>query len=402
MAQIIPIMFYPILAKIYLPEEFGFVSSLMTIATFISVVASLRYESAIFIANSKEEAINIFIFVLTLSGAMILIISLPLLFFSNKLFTILEYYNYRLGYFIFLCPIIAYSLIVYNCYNEWCVKNDSFKLLSYNKITNSAFTVISKLLFGIITFFKHGLILGELFGRFFSALFSFYKFIKEDGVNITFLRRDQFVSIAKKYIKFPKYTLLDQIISQLISAFPIIFIGFYFNFNDVGYFVMSMNILSLPVSVISLSISDVFRNKIVDAINKNLNCKVIYLKMLKILSFSSVLLIILLYFIIPKVFDLFLGETWDKSKIFALLLLPSTIIGLISMSLSGVLIATNNNKISLIWQFIYLFLVLMSFFIGLFYFNDIYLTIAFFSIARAIAYILYIYYSYKSTNEIYI
>jgi O-antigen/teichoic acid export membrane protein len=399
-AQVIPIIFYPVLTKIYLPGEFGLVSSLMTITTFLSVIISLKYESAIFVANSKNEALNVLIFVLLLSGLIISIIYLPLILFSNSIVLKLKYYNLDFGLYFLFIPIIAYSIVIYNSYNEWCIKNGLYKSLVFNKISNSSSIVFFKYLFGVVKYLKNGLIIGELFGRFLPAFFSFCKLIKDEGKNIKILSIPQYKLLAYKFINFPKYSLFDQIINQIIGSFPIIFIGIYFNINEVGFFVMSMNILSVPMSVFGLSISDVFRKILLDSFRYNDDSSKIYLKFLKILFLIGIILFFILYNTIPFIFNLLLGSTWDNSIKYAFILLPSTIIGFISMSLSGVLIATNNNRLSMIWQFIYLTLVLISFFIGFLIFNNIFITITIFSGSRIISYLLYIYFSYNSLKNI--
>ena len=58
-AQAIPIAISPILTRIYSPKDFGLFALFMSITSFISVSATARYELAILLPKSEEEAINI-------------------------------------------------------------------------------------------------------------------------------------------------------------------------------------------------------------------------------------------------------------------------------------------------------------------------------------------------------
>src|ERR1700738_4276204 len=57
--QLVSVLLSPILTRIYSPQQFGILSVYMAILTMLVVVASLRYEIALTLATSEEEAINL-------------------------------------------------------------------------------------------------------------------------------------------------------------------------------------------------------------------------------------------------------------------------------------------------------------------------------------------------------
>jgi len=58
-AQIITIVASPILTRLYGPEAFGFFALFTSITSIIGVIACIRYELAIMLPKSDEEAANL-------------------------------------------------------------------------------------------------------------------------------------------------------------------------------------------------------------------------------------------------------------------------------------------------------------------------------------------------------
>ena len=71
-AQAIPIAVSPILTRLYTPEDFGILALFLAIVSFIAIVFTGQYESAIILPEKYEDVINIFF------------LSLPFLKVKNK------------------------------------------------------------------------------------------------------------------------------------------------------------------------------------------------------------------------------------------------------------------------------------------------------------------------------
>ncbi|OFX77402.1 MAG: hypothetical protein A2X19_06710 [Bacteroidetes bacterium GWE2_39_28] len=392
-AQILPLIFYPILGRIFLPAEFGLLATLSAITAIIAIISSGMYESSILISKSKQEAANIV--------GLILLRSLKILL---VFFILLQLSGYQIGKWlnepdlhkwIFVCPIGAFSIVVFNCFNEWCVTNKYFVRLSWNKIINTSSITIGKVAFGIIKIFGNGLIIGDLFGKVITAgscVFRALKYDKKDFLNISY---SQFKPLTKKYIEFPKYSMPDQLLSNIGGSIPVFLIAAFFSSTEVGYFSIAATVLTVPISVISAAIRDVFRQRANEECKNNGNCKNIYKRLLIILSTAGIVASIAGFFILPDLFSIILGTQWRISGIYSQILLPMFLLSFVSMSLSGVLIITKKLRISMYWQMYYVCSTLLSCLVGIFVFKDIKMTLLCFCIGRCSAYALYIYLSYR-------
>ena len=392
-AQFFPILFYPILGRIFTPVDFGILATLASITSILSVLSTGKYESSILIAETKQNAANIVGLVILIS---FLFLSVSLIFFQLFSNQISLWFNEpSLKAFLFIPPLSAFSIVIYNCYNEWCVRNKYFITLSWNKIINSSATTLSKLLLGIVKIASNGLIIGDLIGRMISAIGCVLRVLKKDKAVFLQISFKNMMILAKKHIEFPKYQLPDQLLSKIGGILPVLFIGAYFKSVEVGFYAMTMNILSVPLSTIGLAVRDVFRQRANEDYIINGNCFKVYIRLLKVISLSGLIGFLCLIFILPNLFSFVLGEQWLIAGQYSQILLPMITLSFISMSLSGVLIITNKMKISMYWQIYYVLSTVISLFIGFFFFRSIKMVLICFVIGRCSAYILYILLSYR-------
>jgi O-antigen/teichoic acid export membrane protein len=72
-AQAFPMLFYPVLGRIFKPAEFGVLAILTSITAILTVLTSGSYENSILITKTKKDAANIVGLVLLLSSSFLLI-----------------------------------------------------------------------------------------------------------------------------------------------------------------------------------------------------------------------------------------------------------------------------------------------------------------------------------------
>ena len=397
-AQAYPMLFYPILGRIFEPAEFGFLATLTSITSILTVIATGKYESSILITDSKKDAVNIVGLVLLLSFSFLLISFLVLQIFSYKLSVWFNEPN--LKKWLFICPLSAFSIIIFNCYNEWCVRNKYFLSLSWNKIINSAATTFSKLFFGLVKVSSKGLIIGDLIGRIISAVGCIFRALRTDKAEFYQFSFKQMGILAKRYLKFPKYLLPDQLLDTLNSQLPTLTIAYFFRSTEVGYYAMAGSLLSVPVSIIANAMRDVFRQRANEEWMSNGNCKNIYNKTVKVMFFIIVPTSTILIIILPDLFSLLLGENWRIAGIYARILISNEAILFIFQVVGAVFIIANKMKMSFIWQFFSIMLTVVSLSIGCLGFKDIKITLICYVIARCVANLTRFYMTYNFSKGI--
>ena len=392
-AQILPFLFYPVIARVFTPEEFGLLATLTAIFTIMSNFASGRYELGVLVAKSKQDAVNLIAVVIVLCFVVLTVIYLILqLFFADILSDTLH--EPQLKKWLFICPLSAFALIVFNTYNEWCVRNGFFKKLAINKITNASAITFSKMLLGVVKVFSQGLVIGDLLGRFISAGASVFRALQQDAAAFKEISIAGMKKVAKEFVEFPKYIMPGRLLNEIGKHLPVLLLGFYFNSAEVGYFSMTMLVVYGPVSMISFAIRDVFRQQANEEFLKKGNCRVFYLTILKNLSFIALAGAVVLMFCMPYLFSIFVGKQWNTAAYYAQILTIPILLSFVSTPLFDVLIIANKLKFNFLWQAYYMLITFVSLWVGCVLYKDVVVAIYCLAAGRSSAYLLSIFLSY--------
>ena len=84
-AQFLPLIIYPILARLYSPDDFGFLATLTAITSILCVISTGKYESAILIADNETKSINLIALVFAVSLIVLLLISIFVCLFIGSI-----------------------------------------------------------------------------------------------------------------------------------------------------------------------------------------------------------------------------------------------------------------------------------------------------------------------------
>ncbi|MDO9511676.1 MAG: oligosaccharide flippase family protein [Bacteroidales bacterium] len=396
-AQVIPLLFYPLLGRLYTPEDFGLLATLTSITVIIAVLSSLKYDACILITETKQDGANVIGLILTISFFLLFIIFVVLELFSNQISVWFNSPN--LSKLLFVCPLTAYAIIIFNNYNEWCVRNKYFSSLSWNKIGNSGASTLSKVFFGIIKVSSNGLIIGDLLGRTVIAVRSIYDALRKDSevfLNITFIRM---VQLSIRYKEFPKYTLSGALLNNLGGQLPVLLIGLYANSTELGYFAMTMSVLAAPVSLIGFAVKDTFRQRANEDYIRKGECRNIFINTSRVISILTLIGFVPLVFILPFLFRVFLGEQWIIAGEYSQILSPMIALSFITNTVSGVLIIVEKMRLYFLFQIYYFTISAASLIIGFSAFNSMKMTLVCYAVGMSSVYLLEMYLSYKYSDS---
>lgn len=389
-AQFFPFVIYPIISRIYTPEQFGFLASLSAVVSILTVLATGKYEASILIADSDDNAANIFSLSVFLS-IITMLISFGIYFIFPKTISSI---SGNIGKWFLLCPFAAFLNSIFIIYNEWCVRLKRYKSLSVNKITNSVSINVSKLGLGYAPT-QYGLVYGTVIGRFITAVVCLFRVLINDWHLFRKVTFDEIKKQAVRFINFPKFTLPAQLLNAIGISFPIFIIANQYSSEQVGYFSMVMTLLNVPVNVISFSIKDVFRQKANEEYIKRGEFKDLFLRVFSIVTFFVIICCLCVIWFLPQLFAIFLGPQWEEAGVYSQLLLPMIGVDFIAMSFSGVLVVTEKLKQNLYWQIYYVVISVLCLYIGHLIWNSLINTLILFSIGRISAYIILIIMCYR-------
>jgi O-antigen/teichoic acid export membrane protein len=391
-SQGIPIILSPVLTRLFTPGEFGLYAIISSITVIISVISTGKYETVIVIARDKRDAVNLIGLSLFLSLCISLITLILLLLFPEVLINALN--QPRLANWIFICPLISFFISIYICYNEWCIRKAQFVILAFNKVINSSSISFSNILFGITKLTAGGLILGEVLGRFITAIVCTYHVVKTDLIEFKTISISRMISMAKKFIDCPRFILPGQFLNTFGGQVIVLVIAAFYGDTNVGYYSMTVLVLNAPTGVISTAVRDVFKQRATIEYKLKKNCIVIFKRITLALSVIAFIIFCILFFILPDLFAFAFGEGWRTAGEYARILSPMVLISFVSESVSGVFFIAEKMKAVLYWQATYFIVNVASLVLGYYLFKDIKKALLCFMIGKSLVHLLGLYMSY--------
>ena len=213
-----PIIFSPLLTRIYTPDEFSVYTIYLTIINVVSIIAALKYELAIPLVNTSKERYDLLrlsiINCILFSLLVYIILSIYINYFVFD--QINSNYLFDLQYFV-PSGIILTSLFYHIIYNT----------LLYQKKFN--FISISKVVFGFLyatlpififkyyglkdykyLIYSHQIALGS--GLAIILILSFRQMHSSFFYNILIFRMQDVMAVFKKYKKYPIFSAPSQLL----------------------------------------------------------------------------------------------------------------------------------------------------------------------------------------------
>jgi O-antigen/teichoic acid export membrane protein len=263
--------------------------------------------------------------------------------------------NPRLASWLFFLPLGLVLASISKLCNSWLIRKKEFKASSINKASQKMAETSAQLAFG---FFKtgNGLILGDLTGRLFNAIVSYYQGIRS-GLAKKKISKTTIYSNLKRYSEFPKYGILPSMLNALGGMMPVFIISSYYSVEISGSFNFSRIILSVPFALIASGISQVLMQQVSERRHKNQPVHQEMFSLATTLSVLSVAGVVVLYLAGGPLFALVFGEKWRLSGEYTSILIFSYAVSFIVSPFSVVLVVLGKIRWASFWQTFYFFAV---------------------------------------------
>lgn len=353
-SQVLPLVIAPILTRLYTPEEFGSFALYTAIAAISGVIAAGRYEFAIMLPHDDRDAAKVTVLAILTALFIGILILIFMIFFNSEINRLAR--NNQIGHWLYLLPASIIFTGVHNALNYWNNRKKKYRALAINRVIQSGGSASCQLILGSsVGLMGGGLIIGSLFGQFLSIL-SLVKMSWKEGVfHQKEIQLKSLLTMAKIYKKFPIYSAGGALVNAAASQLPIFFITKYFGVALTGAYGLTFKVLSMPMALISSSISQVVYQKII--VTHNSQPELLFSFILRL--FGTLLIISLLFVGIVALFgrDLFIfffGVNWASAADFAMPLSIAIAVRFSVSPLSAVLSLNHNIEKGVRWQSIYL------------------------------------------------
>jgi len=260
LAGLIALLTMPIVARLFLPDDFGVAAVFASIAGVVASLATLRYGMAIVLPNDESEAIDIMAFSFRVLFAVCVFVLLLLIAYSliGASWAVLE----LLGEWMWFLPLGILLLSSVHINDAWLSRSKSFKRLSASIVAGNSATGVTRIGLGAVFGSSiPGLITGYLFGL-------LVRLRVQQGLTTAALRQaitefdwPVIRAIAKKYSDFPKLNAPAALVFAIGENLPVLLFGVMFSPAVAGIYAMADRIAKVPVTIVATSIRRVFMQK---------------------------------------------------------------------------------------------------------------------------------------------
>ena len=359
-AQAIQLLGAFALARIYDPTEFAVFSFFTACTSIILSFSSLRFELAIALPKSSEEAEKL----VALSLRMLLrilglvVLGIVLVFAGQNIL------SYSIPSAILLVPVFTFFAGFTQILNYWSTRNGTFLRNALSKISVAAVTVGTSLLWGMLMKDSIGLIYGAILGQIIGWIIIGSNYSKLAIQAWKKLTKPEAKTLWKSYSKFPTYNAPNALVDNLQQYGIVFLLGTFFASEISSYYFQSLRILAAPLALIGASIYQVFYPKAAQAFQDTKNIRSYVLKIYGVLFAVGFPIFGILFLFTENIFVFLLGETWRMTAVYAHILIPFIFMNFLISPVSAVTAVVHKQHQSFAFSLVGLTLKIVSILIG--------------------------------------
>lgn len=380
-AQIVGLMVYPILTRIYAPEDFGLLNLFLSIGGILAILSTAEYYNAIVLPKEDAEAIKVVHICLFLLLAVAGIAGISAVF-SKPIANIFK--TPELARYYWMTPILVLVLGGWNIINYWYIRKSLYNRISGYQLSNTVLASGCKIGFGSLGLLQGGLIYSVILAPLISLIFNIILGWKQGVRDIFQQTNENWYNIAKKYRNFPLYSLPKTLINMLAGQLPVLLLTPIFGTESVGLWSMAILLSFTPISLISRSLYQVLYQETATRVNNHQTIGRYFRNFtIGTLSIGIPLSCLLFAFMLDLV-PFLLGDEWLASGIYIRWMLPWLLCSLLTSSTGFLADIFFKQKIGFGFEVLTVVLRVIGVVVGI-AMNDFYISIIGYAVGSAVA-----------------
>ena len=306
-AQAIGIIIYPILTRLYTPEDFALLSLFVSISGVIILIATAEYQYAIVLPEKETNAralVQLCTFLLCVVVAGICF-TLP---FSTHIAALFN--APALADWWGLMPLTIAGLGLWNILNYWYIRRASFTRISGYQITQSLFSATGKIGFGYAGWLSGGMIIATALAPILSLCISIGLVWKKQIRELFTLDKSAIRYVAKEYANFPKFNLPRALVNSAGQYLPIWLLTPCFGLAQMGQLSLALLAAFVPLSIIARACYQVLFQRVSELVRKQQSLTSLLSQFILWTVIGLALLLPVIYIFMPQLVTFLFGSEW--------------------------------------------------------------------------------------------
>lgn len=252
-AQAIMVLAAPLLTRLYTPHDFGLLATYVALLAVLSVISGLRYELAIPLPESDEEAAALLVLAEVVVFGMSAL-SLVLVVFARQ--PIARALNTpALADYLWLVPVGVLLAGTYQVFNYWSVRTKSFNTIARTKVTQAVGATgvqLAGYAFGPVS-----LLLGHVASQA-AGLTSLAVAAWRNAPALRTVTVAAMAAQAKRHRRFPLFSTWSGFMNAASAQMPAFLLAALFNPAVAGMYMLTQRVLAGPMTLVGTAIAQVF------------------------------------------------------------------------------------------------------------------------------------------------
>ena len=336
-AQLIMLVATPWLARAYTPFAFGEFAVFQSVMMALVTVSCLRYEMAIPVEKRPEQA-NLLSVLSILSVLVVAFLSLGATVAIQ--YGVLPFNLGSLGPSLIYIPAAILFSGLFQVTTFLGIREGNFLHTGMFKVGQAIFFVVSALLLGGL-----GLVGAYAFSFAFAAI-SLLRYIG----NISAFSFRDLLGVAKRYKEYPLLSMPTALLDTLALAAPVLIISEYYSTTDTGNFSQVQRLISAPLLLLSMAISQVFFKHASEYRHSGKLLVPLMVRAIRILGVAGITLWLTAAAIGNPLLRLILGSEWRTDTAFILLAITPIVIRVMVSPVSNIFMVCDRVRLGTMWQ----------------------------------------------------
>jgi O-antigen/teichoic acid export membrane protein len=361
LAQVVGFGALVFLGRWYSPESFGDLEVFLRLTGIFVAIAGLRYEMAIVVEDSDENAVDLTRLSLYLNTAVSVFLFLVALLFAKPLANLFHLQN---AYVIYFIPLVIWLTASTETLVLFRNRKKEYSKISANRVITSFSSTGYKLShFWLFTPAINGLVIGQILGQ----VVGFIQMTYRLPFKIFEYNKLAFSKLARKYKMFPMFSMPAALLNILATSMPFFIISALDGQTATGYFANAYKLTYLPLSMLSMSIGAVFFERIARLKGDKKESTKLSHELLTFLFFIALIPVVVFAVWGDKIAPLVLGPNWNEAGVYIQITILFYFSMFITSAFSSAFETYNKLNVQLIYNASFLILTSLAMYLSYYY-----------------------------------
>lgn len=385
-AQAIPLLGSLVIARLFLPAEFGQFATWLGVVSVGAVVVTGRYEMALAIERDGEprrQAVRATLGLVLCGGACLSLVFV----LAGALAPIGDVHPVLL----WTGGPAAAAIAASQTWQSWAAADGNYRDLSLIRIVQAACITLAQILAGALDAAAHWLALAHLGGVATGVLVAAWRLPLGRSPAALAGAREAGMAFLCRQRRFPLLALPADSVNTAAAQLPIVIVAHRFGADVAGLLALTLRIVGAPIGLLGAAVLDVFRRRSAASYTERGECRAEYIDTFRLLALGSAVVALGLALVAEPAFAFAFGDRWRMSGTMAMWLMPMFALRFVASPLSYMFYVAGKQHLDLLWQLALLAMTLASLWLP----RDADLAIQAYGAGYAVLYCIYLALSYR-------